>query len=85
MPTLLLIDQFYYNYIKYGAFIDVTKNYKILCVCSTNAKYCTTDPDNITNFINSNNNIVILITYLSLHLLFNTNKYPDFVVFDEAT
>jgi superfamily II DNA or RNA helicase len=84
MPTLLLIDQFYFNYIKNSTYTDITTKYKFLCICSTTSSHCTTNVHYINKFINGNQNIVILTTYLSFHLLFNTNKQPNFVVFDEA-
>ena len=84
VPTLLLIDQFYTNYMNNKTFNNITNKFKILCVCSTNASHCTTNQTQINKFIN-NNHIIILITYCSFHLLFNnTIKQPDFVVFDEA-
>lgn len=78
LPSLLLIDQFYCHYSKYA------NGYNFLCVCSMYAPHCSTDKNVITNFINNNTKIIILVTYHSLHLLTDMCKLPDFCCFDEA-
>ena len=86
MPSLLLIDQFYYNYIKNPNYYGITKGYSFLCVCSLKSFNCSTDVEYIKKFINDNNKIIIIITYMSLDILSNctTHRKPEFVIFDEA-
>lgn len=88
VPNLLLIEQFYYGYVKNTTYSHFMNNYHHLCICSDKLVNGTTNLNTIITFMNNNNKKIILVTYMSVHLLFasfdNINKFPDLIVFDEC-
>ena len=87
VPSINLITQFNKDYL-----IDVEKNYNLLTICSKdelkkNITF-TTDEDDILKFLKLKNKKIILITYQSLHVLFDVIKDNSFkidlICFDEA-
>jgi len=86
VPSLLLVDQFYRDYIKNSNYNDYIKDYVFLCVCSKKSYHCSTNKKYITNFIKDNKKIIIIVTYMSLDILFNCidKTHPNIIVFDEC-
>lgn len=87
-PNLLLIEQFYHNYLKNSNYRNYTDQYEILCLCSNKLIGGTTDTNLISQFIKKNNNKILLVTYMSLNILYNcfncVNIYPNLMIFDEC-
>ena len=98
VPSINLITQFNKDYLLNKDKLEYNKKYfdksfDLLTVCSKNELNdklidCTTDEDNIFDFLNKDNNKIILITYQSLDLLIGIIKEYKFEIdllcFDEA-
>ena len=88
VPTLPLVDQFYKKYCTKPKYANYVESRSILCVCSLNHNYCSTDMSYIENIIKKHTQTIIIVTYMSLHILYascvNSNKMPNLIVFDEC-
>lgn len=81
VPTLPLVDQFYKKYCTKPKYANYVESRSILCVCSLNHNYCSTDMSYIENIIKKHTQTIIIVTYMSLHILYascvNSNKMPN--------